>query len=103
MTLKEFVVAILPSLFVAVTMAHFNKRQKKREEEEAAKESARISRDKLQLDLLLATTKLSYATAVAWKRGKANGEVEEGIEQYEKAMESFQDFERDLVVKSGIK
>ena len=51
------------------------------------------------LDLQMATAKLSYAVAVALKRGEANGEVEKGVESYEKALEKFQEFERKQLSK----
>ena len=47
------------------------------------------------------TAKLSYAIAMAWKRGTPNGEVEDGIEQYKEAMTAFKKFERKLVAESG--
>ena len=56
----------------------------------------------MQLALLVATAKLSYAVAMAWKRGEPNGEVEDGIEQYREAMTAFKRFERKLVAKSGM-
>lgn len=49
------------------------------------------------IDLQLATAKLSYATAMAIKRGTANGEVEEGIKAYRKALVEFQEFEREQI------
>lgn len=57
--------------------------------------------EQVQLDLLLATAKLSYAVAMAMKNGHPNGEVEEGVEQYKNAMRSFKKFERELIVENG--
>ncbi len=41
---------------------------------------------------MMATAKLAYATAVALRRGRANGEVEEGVEAYETARKKYLDF-----------
>lgn len=41
--------------------------------------------EEINADINYATMQLSYATAMAVKRGKANGEVEEAINEYNKA------------------
>ena len=92
--------SILPGLIVALVMALFNRRQKKHDDTARSREE-RIEAEKVQVSLLLATAKLSYALAMAAKRGTPNGEVEEGIEQYKEAMKAFKQFERNLVAKSG--
>lgn len=99
MTGQELLLAMMPSILVGIFMAVFNSRQKKREERAEEKEKLREEADACRLSLLLATAKLSYAVAMAMKRGKPNGEIEEGIEQYEKAKERFREFERKLVTK----
>ena len=73
------------------------KRDAKREQAIAEREAKRKEADYLRLSLTLATCKLAYATAIALKRGYPNGEVEEGIAEYEKAMSKFKKFERELV------
>lgn len=40
----------------------------------------------------MATAKMAFSTAVALKRGYANGEVEEGVEAYENAKKRYVDF-----------
>ena len=93
--------SILPGLIVALVMALFNRRQKKHDDTARSREDQRIEAEKVQVSLLVATAKLSYALAMAAKRGTPNGEVEEGIEQYKEAMKAFKQFERNLVAKSG--
>jgi hypothetical protein len=44
------------------------------------------------MELQMATAKMSYAVAMALKRGHANGEVEEAIEAYEEARKKYLDF-----------
>ncbi len=84
--------ALLPSLIVSLVMAVINRRQKKRERAEDALAEARREESLLHLNLQMATAKLAYATAMALKRGKANGEVEEGVEAYEEAKRAYTAF-----------
>lgn len=100
MTFQELFIAILPSITVGILMALFNKKQNKRDEYAKEREELRIEGENVRLNLLLSANKLSYAVAMAIKRGTPNGEVEEGIEQYKTAMEEFKRFERKLVTKT---
>lgn len=99
MTATALLWAILPSLIVGLVLAIWSKRQKERYEEVRQREANRIKSERLRISLLLAAAKLSYATATAMKRGYANGEVEAGVEQYQKAMRDFKEFERELVAE----
>ncbi|MDO4269410.1 MAG: hypothetical protein Q4C72_00655 [Eubacteriales bacterium] len=85
----NILVSVLPSLLTALCMALFNRTQARRDKETAARAQARKQESLLALGLQMATAKLSYATAMALKRGVANGEVEEGIEAYEQAKASY--------------
>ena len=100
MTPQEFIIAILPSICVGIVMYFFNKKQNKRDDDAKEREELRIEGENVRLNLLLSANKLSYAVAMAIKRGTPNGEVEEGIEQYKKAMDEFKKFERKLVTKT---
>lgn len=100
--LETIIMALLPSLCVSIIMALFNRKQSKRDEAAREREAQRSESEGVQLALLVATAKLSYAVAMAWKRGEPNGEVEDGIEQYREAMTAFKRFERKLVAKSGM-
>ena len=91
--------AVLPSLTVGVIMAIFNRKQQKQIQKEEEKEKAKLESAVLELNLVVATAQLSYAVAMALKRGEPNGEIEEGIEAYEKAMSDFRKFERKQIVK----
>lgn len=99
MSFASFAWAITPGIIVGIVLAVWNRAQKKRDEEEAVREAERLKSERLRISLLLAAAKLSYAAAVAIKRGKPNGEVEEGIEQYEQAMAEFREYERELFAK----
>ena len=99
MEISEFISAALPSLFVGVVMYFWERRQRKFEREMAEKEENRSRGEFVKLDLTCATAALTYATAMAVKRGSTNGELETAIANYETAMESFRKFEREQIVK----
>ena len=93
--------AALPSLLVGVVMALFNRGQKKRDAATREREAARLEAENVQVSLLVASAKLSYALAMAVKRGAPNGEVEDGVEQYREAMKAFKRLERKLVAQNN--
>ena len=101
MEVWEIVQAALPSLLVGVVMALFNRGQKKRDAATREREAARLEAENVQVSLLVASAKLSYALAMAVKRGAPNGEVEDGVEQYREAMKAFKRLERKLVAQNN--
>ena len=70
MTIVDILSAALPSLCVSVIMLFFNRRQAKREREEKARAA----------------------------QNKTNGEMADGVKQYQEAMRDFKRYERELVV-----
>lgn len=90
-----WVLGIASPVLVAIITFYFQRMQKKRDKKEEERTKLRRQEVRLMLDLQLATAKLSYATAMAIKRGSPNGEIEEGITEYEKALSEFRDFERE--------
>ena len=103
MTVTEIFFALLPSLFVSLYMAFFNRRIAKRDKYSESFDEARRQSDQLKLSLLIATAQLSYAVAMAIKRGRANGEMEEAAKQYNKALAEFREFERIQVARLDTK
>ena len=92
-----YLLGLLPTILSGAALYYIQRRQKKRDETESERAEARKTENKIIIDLQMATAKLSYATAIALKRGRANGEVEDGVEEYEKALEEFREFERDQI------
>jgi len=86
--------AIAPGIVVGVVMAFFNRRQNERNAREDKLIQDRVEKEMLELDLLLATSQLSYAVAMAIKRGTPNGEMEVAMKQYDRAMGKFRKYER---------
>lgn len=98
-TVIEILKAIVPSLMVGIVLGIWNRKQNKRNSEADAKEKNAMQKEVLQLDLLVATSQLSYAVAMAKKRGSVNGEMEDAIAQYNKAMGKFRRFEREELAR----
>ena len=96
MTLDTLFQSVFPSLLVSVLMLIINSRQKRRENERDRRQeklvAARNRESVLHLNLQMATAKLAYANAMAIKRGKPNGEIEEGIAAYETAKKEYVNF-----------
>lgn len=92
-----FIIQLLATLFIT----HFvNKRLKERDEKQDRKEKARVDYESVSLEVNVASAKLSYAIAMAWKRGQPNGEVEAGIAAYNEAMDKLQAFIRNQALYS---
>lgn len=99
--LEGIIGAIVPGIIVGIVLFYWERRQKKRDTHIGEQSALQIEKDMLQLDLLVATAQLSYAVAMAQKRGTPNGEMEIAIEKYETAMEKFRKFERKQLAISG--
>ena len=93
--------AVAPSIITGVVLAYWNRKQNKQDTQRKTIEEAAVESDMLRIDLEVATAQLSYAVAMAVKRGHANGEMEVAISRYEKAMEKFRKFERKQVAING--
>lgn len=98
---SKFLWSIIPGLIVGIVMAQWNKQQKSRDDERRESEKERIKSETLRISLLLSTAQLSYAVAMAIKRGRPNGEIEAGIEQYDKSMKKFREYEREQIAKNS--
>lgn len=96
----ELFLAFIPSLITGVMLAIFGQKMQKLDIKRDALEFRRRKEAKLSLDLTFATAQLSYASAMALKRGHPNGEVEQGISAYEVALAAYRKFEREQVVDS---
>ena len=94
--------AVSPSVAAGIILAWWNHGQKKRDERDDKRERDRLKSERLRIDMLMATCKLSYAVAMAYKRGKPNGEIEDGAEEYKKAMGAFKAFEREQSAEMGV-
>lgn len=73
--------------------------QEKRERGEEEREESLKKRDLLSLEMQMASAKLSYAVAMAVKRGTPNGEIEDGIKSYEEAKTKYMAFLNELATE----
>lgn len=92
MTAQILISSIVSPVLVGIFLAIFARVQAKRNQKVDKRAEARKEESLLALDMQMATAKLSYAVAMAYKRGYPNGEVEEGIEAYKLAKEKYFDF-----------
>ena len=105
---KSWIVGILTGaavfviqLLATLVITHFVKKKlEERDAKQDKKEKARIEYENVSLEVNIASAKLSYALAMAWKRGQPNGEVEAGITAYNEAMEKLQTFIRNQALYS---
>lgn len=78
-----FVVQVVANILISHNV---NKKLKERDAKQEEIEKARLEYEVIMLEVTDASAKLSYALAMAIKRGSPNGEVEAGIDAYQKAM-----------------
>lgn len=88
------------SLLVSLVVATLQLVNKKTERRIKDHEEDRRQESLLSLEMMMANNKLSYAVAMAVKRGSPNGEIEEAIVAYENAKEKYDDFIRRMAVKA---
>lgn len=79
--------------------AKITKEEKERSEKRA---NRRLQESRLSLELMNANCALSVGTALAVKRGHANGELEEGLQQVELARKKYLDFLKAVAVEDII-
>lgn len=84
---------------MGIALAIFNKKQNKKDEDRKKEEEERLKIEKAKLSLIIAAEELSYAVAMAHKRGKPNGEIEEGLALREKALKDLREVEREQIIK----
>jgi len=87
---------ILPTLFETVVLGlvifYIQRGQKKRDSHAEERATLRRRESLLNLQMTMAVSKLSYATAVAIERGKTNGELKEAKEEYSVARAAYLQF-----------
>jgi hypothetical protein len=97
MTLEWILKLIVEVFVIGGIVSFFERKREKRDKQVEEGEQRRRLGERIQITLILAVAKLSYAVAMAYKRGQPNGEMEEAIDQYKESMNAFKRFERELV------
>lgn len=98
--LTPFLSAVVPSIFCGIVLALFNRKQSRKDAAVEQRAAARKKESLLSLELNMANAKLSYAVAMAIKRGSPNGEVEEAIDAYDCAKKKYFEFLDKLAFES---
>ncbi len=97
MTLEWLLKLLVEVFIIGGIVSFFERKREKRDKQVDEGEQRRRLGERIQITLILAVAKLSYAVAMAYKRGQPNGEMEEAIVQYKESMSAFKQFERELV------
>ena len=92
MDVISFMIGFIPSIITGAIAFYWQRAQKRRDAKTDEHTEARKKEFMLALDLNMANAKLSYACAMALKRGSANGEVEEAVEAYEVSKTAYYHF-----------
>lgn len=90
--LTAFLLGLIPSIITGMMMFYMQRAQKRRDTRAELRAIARKKESLLSLNLTMANAKMSYACAIAIKRGEPNGEVEEGINAYQSAKAEYYSF-----------
>ena len=93
--------ALMPSIVSGVVVGLVLRGWDKKQKDHAEQEKQRLRSENVRISLLVAAAKLSYAVAMAHKRGYPNGEIEAGVAQYQEAMKEFREFERELLAEKS--
>jgi len=92
--MAEYLLGMLPSVITGMAVFFLQRRQKHRDRELEQRSSARREEILLTMELQIANADLAYATAIAYKTGKANGEMSAAMEAYGEAKEKWLAFMR---------
>lgn len=89
---QQLIIIFLQTFVLGMLVFYAQRSQRERDTEKLTHQKAKTRESLLLMELVMASAKLSYACAVALKRGEPNGEVEEGIMAYEKAKHAYYEF-----------
>lgn len=89
---------LLQLVATVIITNRLNKKMAERDKRQEEIEKARVEYENVVLDMSNANAKLSYALAMAIKRGSPNGEVEAGITAYSEAMSKKDKFLQEQAI-----
>lgn len=99
-TLVVFLMGCTQTLITSLLVYYIKKQMDIREEKAEKELEIRKKESRLSLQMMVTGNKLAKATAMALKRGKPNGEVEEVLEAYDKAEQDYFDFINNQFVET---
>lgn len=92
MLCSNLLLDIIVGIVVFVVTRKITRNQQKRDDAEKAHHESKTQLELLHLKLVNAGNSLSYAVAMAVKRGTPNGEIEAGIKRYKDAKRAYFDY-----------
>lgn len=92
MEIAALIAGALLDLGIGVMLFYTQRRQRKADAEAEKRRKAHTDAALLQMELVDAGNSLSFATAMAVKRGKPNGEMEEAIKTYKDVKKRYYTF-----------
>ena len=95
----EYIIQLLPSVIVGLFLYYWQREQKKRDDNKTEKAALKEKGEIVEYEMVEAAMELSYATAMAWKNGRPNGEVEAGIKFYNRAKADKEKYDREVKSK----
>lgn len=87
-----YLLGLLPSFISGIVLYIIQKNIRARDNAAEHRAEARKQESLLQLKMLMASNELSFAVAMAMKRGTLNGEVEDAITTYMEAKDAYYTF-----------
>lgn len=95
----DYIIQLLPAIITGLFLFYWQRAQKKHDDRKADKNGLKEKGETVEYEMIEAAMELSYATAMAWKNGQPNGEVEAGIKFYNKAKKDKDAYDRELKAK----
>ena len=94
--MTELIQELITPVIVGILLALFQHENKKRYDAQDQRAELHKKEALVNGEMIEATMELAYASAMALKRGKTNGEVEKGIKAYKKAKEAKEKFLKEI-------
>ena len=95
----SYILGFLPTIITGVLVFIIQQKIKKQDSYLDKQDEIRKKESALQLKMIMAGNMLSYAVAMAVKRGEPNGEVEEAVKAYNEAKDDYYMFLNEVVSK----
>lgn len=86
---------VITPIVVGIFLRRYEKKNDKQNQEVNARSELRQKEGKLAMKVNMSTMSMAYATAMAVKRGHANGEMEAAIDEYNDARKAYLNFIND--------
>lgn len=95
----DFLINLLPAIITGLFLYYWQREQKKHDDKKVETDKLREKGEIVQAEMVEAAMELSYATAMAWKNGQPNGEIESGLKFYNKAKKDKDTYDREVKAK----